>query len=358
MWRYKIASKAIIALVLGVVLLLFLLFGFIFVRNALRRSDSIEVVNQRVVQINQNRLATSIEHLEVAFSHISAEDMGGGISLGIVENEYHGRIYLESFQDVITIGVGNTTYQPLNLILKVFKNYEEVAFYVLGGEAPETEFLFTLDSAYNIYIPIMLSEQSGVHDRTNKITVGAFIAPEHFTMYDDDSDLLRFLYAMMLNFDIILDSYIELVLRYDGFFAPVGEQPFGGFAIHPNSEPPGDGSLRYLSDSLVVAGGEAIELSFFANGSILEDEFTDSYLIVAMLDWHQVRMNDKLYLLIDTENTCPSMGQYGQFVIMAPEKPGFYEFSAFMVPNPRRLNTVWSFAPLETAPRFTIEVVE
>ena len=366
----KRTSKLVILAVLVVVILLFLIFGFVFVRNMLSVPN--DPTNQRTAPINQDRIATCNEHLEITFSPIEGEETGGGIlpmivaiirdNLGdgnyvtMLQDDFDVPIYLTSLQDIITIQLSNPTDDPMNLMLKVFLNYEETKFYVLGQETPDTEVLFTLASGYYANIPIALSKQSEIHDGVGKLSIGVFMAPEYYIMYDDHC--LRRFYGRVLTYDIIIDPSAVLILPYDDYFEPTGECTFGGFSIHPNPSPPGNGSIWTMSEPLVVNRGELIELSFFANATLLEGESTDNYLIMAMLDWHQVLINDRPYLLVDTRNTCPSLGKYGQFVIVAPDEPGFYEFSAFLVPNPRSPNSVWNFDTVEISSRFTIEVVD
>ena len=367
----KRTTKQIILEALGWGIIVFVMFGIVYMHLMFWVQN--DPTNQRTAPINQDRLATCNGYLEITFSPIRGEGTGGGIAPMIVEiardvlgdgnyvtmlqDDFVGPIYLTSLQDIITIQLSNPTDDPMNLILKVFLNYEETEFYVLGQETPDTEALFTLASGYYANIPIALSEQLESHDRNGKLTIGVFVAPEYFIMYDDDH-CLRMNYGRVLTYDIIIDPSAVLILPYDDYFEPTGECTFGGFSIHPNPSPPGDGSIWLMSEPLVVNRGELIELSFFANGTFAEGVSTDNYLIVAMLDWHQVLINDRPYLLVDTRNTCPSLGQYGQFVIVAPDEPGFYEFSALLVPNPQSLNTICNFDTVEISSRFTIEVVD
>jgi len=64
-----------------------------------------------------------------------------------------------------------------------------------------------------------------------------------------------------------------------------------------------------------------------------------------------------LFLWIDVSDGQVENGQHGHFSIIAPVKSGFYEFFAFMAPNPTGTNTCYNFTPLELV-RFTLEVID
>ena len=68
-------------------------------------------------------------------------------------------------------------------------------------------------------------------------------------------------------------------------------------------------------------------------------------------------MNREPYFWIDVSDSPVNKGQHGHFSIRAPEKPGFYEFFAFVAPNPMGVNTGYNFFPLELH-RFTLEVID
>ena len=352
--RKKHNRVATVVVLVVILLCLFLVVFLLFqaIAGGASRSSS-----QRMVPPNQNRLVTSDIHLNLEHSYIPQEYLDGGVKLWIPESEWDGYIQLDTPQDIITINVGNSSPYFMDFILKVFYNYKEAPFQVLGSAEWDTEFLFSVESAKYISVPIQLSDALEISDTISKLSVGIFVAPEHFTFNDEINDKLRFHYGLVLNFEIRYNTDIALILD-NNLFEPVGESEFGGFSIHPDPKPPGDGSLRFLSDSLIVKGGQEIELSFFANASTIYGKTTENFLVISMLDWHQVLMNDKPYLLVNVESDAPNVGRYGQFVINAPTEPGFYEFSAFLVPNPTHLNTSYSFVPLEIATRFTIEVIE
>jgi hypothetical protein len=76
-----------------------------------------------------------------------------------------------------------------------------------------------------------------------------------------------------------------------------------------------------------------------------------------MLDWHQIPLNEKPYLYVNIEDDNENIVHHGRFVINVDREPGFYEFVAFIVGNPVNENSETNFYPLETAIRFTIEVI-
>jgi len=343
-------NKKIIITILVMSIMILLLIGY-FTLQGILNNDSMGI--QDKIPPNQNRIATDITHLDLTFLPVSDDDKNKGeLVLGVYEAKSYGIIHLETPQDLITIQMSNTTLDELNLLLKVFYNYEEIPFQILGADKPNTEFLFTLEGNYQIDIPIQLSEELHVNETISRLTVGVFIAPEYFVGNNDDfSENLRAVSGLTLNYEINYGSNDELILPTPAFEITT-ESEFGGFAIHSNKEPPGDGSLWFFPNSLVVTRGEEVDLTFFANVQNTED-----YVIVSMLDWVQIPMNDQPFLWVKPQNNAFNVGQYASFTITAPDEPGFYEFLSFLVPNPIDSTSFETFAPLEMV-RFTIEVVE
>jgi len=169
--------------------------------------------------INLNRQSSSIDHLDVQISPLSEEEFEE--FLGIVgflvwpgientlEEDFLDGYYGISPQDVLTAGIYNGS-DALDFILKVFYNYEEIPFRVLGAEDYDTEFLFSLEFGYKIDIPFQLDENLDVSDTMSKLTVGVFVAPDRFSMFDDE--LFNADYALALNFEIDYGSDDLLVL--------------------------------------------------------------------------------------------------------------------------------------------------
>ena len=347
----KLNKKAIV-IVLSASIIAFLLLGFFTIRNILGDGDAIFSIRPEVPP-NQNRIVLNNDHLDLIFSPLPKYGYEG-FSVGIYESEWNGDIRLEEGQEYITIQVNNAGFADLNLLLKVFYNYEELDFQIVGTSETKTELLFILEGNHQVHIPIYLPEileDFANKDSISKLTIGVFFEPEYFVINEPILSERLPLTALMLNYEINYGLNANLILRTAPVI-PSGEEPFVGFSVYTEPEPPGCGGL-WGRNYVVAQRGRPLELTFFAN----EELNAEKYLIVSMLDWYQIPMNGEPYLWVETPNAQQGMGQYGTFTIEVPDEVGFYEFFAFLVPHPTSPHAAHTFFPLETR-RFTIEVIE
>ena len=342
----KVIECALIASVIAFFLLGYFAFRSIFDRTVMNSPDRYEIPP------NQKWIASNIDHdhLGLTFSSVLEEDMGVGLSMGIYESEWAGNILSEEIQDFFTVQVQNTTFTELNLLLKIFYNYEELDFQILDDNEYHQAFSFLLDGETQVDIPIQVPKNFADRDSINQITVGVFFAPEYFVINDSElGEDLRSSPGLMVNYGIDKGSNEALTLSADALDIS-GDSEFFGFAIHTNPEPPGGGAV-WAFPSITAQQGTELELTFSANVE------SSDYLIISMLDWHQISMNSNPYLWVEASNDESEVGQHGQFSIQVPEEVGFYEFLAFLVPHPTKLNSAETFFPLEMV-RLTLEVVE
>jgi hypothetical protein len=172
---------------------------------------------------------------------------------------FNGVMSLETPQDPLNIFFENLSPNKQNFILKIFYNYEEANFCVLGMDDCDTEFLFSLEGNHEITIPFQLDNSFTINDTFNKLTVGVFVAPERFSM-TVDSPLWGQNEGKMLNFEInyasreelMLDvAQIEPILELDGLM-------FHGLMINQDFNPVLD--QAYFPPNL---SGETVELAFW-----------------------------------------------------------------------------------------------
>lgn len=99
---------------------------------------------------------------------------------------------------------------------------------------------------------------------------------------------------------------------------------------------------------IVCKAGEDIELQYHAGGFAECNEI----LMVLALDMKQILVNQKNYIHIKAEN-----GEIanGTVVIEAPQKPGLYDLTGWVVKDPFSEKNMPLF-PLRAVPRFTIRV--
>ena len=363
----KHLKKQTIMVALSVSVIVFFLMGYLILQNILNTSEKI-TLGEREIPPNPHRIADQKgDHLELEFSSVPEELMDGGLMLGLGESEFEGYFYLDTPQDIFHVYVHNTTVDSMNLILKIFYNYEEVSFQVLDAGEPATEFLFLLEGATVARLPIQLPETLERSTTISKLTVGVFISPDHFVASADEwSSVVQWSPGMVLNYEIRYGSHEVLVLDVDPFNV-LRELEVDGliFSIHSDIKPNRDGTFSFFYDALTVEPSSEVNLTFFVNEPVgyesteegVRFKPADEYLIIAMLDWHQISLNGKPFLRMELSNRELNKGYYGHFSMMAPDQPGFYEFLAFLVPNPTNLTNAYSFVPLEMV-RFTLEVVE
>ena len=337
-------NKKRIVLILIMSLIFFIVIKYFVFQNILSLPQT-----KQEIPINQNRIVTETNNEKIMFSPI---ELTGGMGFGILEQGNHGLIQSQTPQDTLTLNITNADYESLNFILKIFYNFEEVEFQIQGEDQKRTEILLYLEGGYEAFIPIHLPETLDIDDSFSRLTVGAFWFPEYAV--GNWSELSKNLFwntGTIVNYEVNYGFDNPPTLSVTPFEI-ITESSFGGFAIHSNPAPPGDGSLWHFSTPHIVSSGEDFELTFFANSHPLGD-----YVIISMLDWHQVSMSGKPFLWITPEHNANNIGQYGTFTVTAPEESGFYEFVAILIPTPTLQTSQASHIPLEQV-RFTIEVVE
>lgn len=378
--KERTQRKAIIIVTVAciVVFAVFVLFLF---QDVLNSQDILEYSNvedmsiatentpriQNPIPPNQDRIA--MDYLDLKLSPVS-EDVDGGLVVWIVESTGYGTLYFDTPQDPFTVTASNAEDVPSNLILKIFYNYEEVTFYSAEADSSDTELLFRLDAGYSADIPIQLSGDLEASSTISRLTVGLFNAPEHFVGNADEiSDELnsaRMSHNAVIDFVINYGHNDNLILGYEQFI-PSDQSRFYGRSIYTDPIPPGGGALFSPGLPVTVRAGEEINLTLFANsrssgeywvdGILSDPHLFDDFIVVAMLDWHQIPMGSRPFMWVNVEGTDPSFGQHVDFSITAPTDLGFFEFSAFIAPNPTQGISPNHFYPLETFPRFTLEVI-
>ena len=333
------------------------------------------------IMINENRLPSDISELELVFFPVEADEFGSigfGIWDGYIASEHSiDPIRLETPQDRLNISLTNDSVEEINVIIKVFYNYQEATFRIVGSETYVTEFIFTMPGGYDVDIPFHLDPTLEAGETLSKLTVAVFPNPENFTMQEQESeDSVHYFHTgLVLDFEINYGSDLPLSLSVpESDTVDDVHDMWGIFTVNAESEPVIGGGFMPPPYLLQVTPNEQVELAFFGNMSVWEmvgmaphgeaiertTEITD-YLIISMLDWQQIPMNGDPYLWLrgrEGERGGVTYGQHGRFYIEAPSEPGFYEFVAFLVHNPKSSFAWETFVPLEVATRFTIEVVE
>jgi len=383
--KFKIRMAHIIIIILSVFMLFlaFALYGFFnspqqeqFYSTAY--GELLEMIETAQIR-NPNRQPQAIDHLDLTFISI-ADDFAIHGSPGILawsgadhdahvsraEYSFHygdgfyafGGMRHETPQDVFSVELSNGYSFDINVIVKLFYNYEEVVFRVLGSSEYQTEFIFTIPAFYDVHIPVQLESQLQVDEfLSSRLSVFVDFMPDLHV--GEDQAFLGRITAMALNFEIDYGSTErEILLPQSGIdIFPVENFSGAGFKINQDFEPVGP-SVKVPPYLLQVSSGEEIKLGFITNGNaLLSSEEVESFAVISMLDFQQINMSGERFLHINTNGDL-NTGEHAVFTITAPDEPGFYEFSSFIVPNPTQPLRSSNFFPLDIAMRFTIEVVE
>lgn len=270
----------------------------------------------------------------------------------------------ETPQDLFYIEVWNHTQTAeMPLLLKLFYNYKEVEFKVVGSDGYKTEFIFMVPPSYRVFIPINLTSDLQIGEGGSRLGAAVFLHPEQHT-YENTHIVWRFNHNMRM----FLDFEIQYRERDDIFLSAVSESserlnqflsPFPGYFM-VNAD--GLGSDRNDMDPIEliqVSTGERVDLSFVGNPNHeSEPGLIDEFLIIALLDWQQVPINSQPFLFFNQDPNVRNIVFYDEFYIYAPDEPGLYEFVSIMVTNPRERRNVDNFRPQRVSIRFTIEVLD
>jgi len=381
--RTAYLKMTILLIVAFVALALFFLF-----QNLAEESNTF-VLDEPIAR-NENRVPSFFDYDGFVTHSLPSEYIGGGLGLlvwrGIEQTDFPqdfiDQLFIDTPQDVLTASVSNMESQfAHNFILKVFYQYEEIPFQVLGASTYSTEFLFSLAPGSEGLISFTLDSSLEVSDHLSALTVGVFSQPELFIAGSLDEDAVQQLWDAhidlfdyrILDFEINYGNDAPLTLPYlrdPDDFSPfeLGEGRATMLGLHFNPRDPW--SVQPPS-FLRVSSAEVIDFHLLANvnghtmgdgqGNFVPFPPTEDYLIIALVDWHQVSIDDAPYLhanVLSYEDQREGWADHTTFSITAPSEPGFHEVVMLLVPGPTHTPpSEYTFFPLEVLTRFTLEVV-
>ncbi|MCL1991220.1 MAG: hypothetical protein FWG67_10070 [Defluviitaleaceae bacterium] len=328
------------------------------------------------ININVKHLPVEAQAYGLVFTPVPGDAFDVFASFGVWFGEERGEpvhpFLLETPQDRLNVNLANETFSgDLVFLMKVFYNYEAAYFRVGTSTEYRKTFVLTVPSRSYLDIPFYLDSSFEVSDTASHLTVGLFLAPERHA-FQDHGDLFftpRWDVGQVLHFEINYGNEGRFVLPI-----PKNEtvdhvyRLFGPFFVNQDFEPLTDGVVLNAPELLQVSPNEQIELAFVSNmhgafttfdeaGNPLDGPDVEEILIISMLDWQQIPMSGEPYMWVNIGEDS-LYGQHGRFFIEAPSEPGFYEFVAFLVPNPTAPFSQETYFPLETSDRFTIQVIE
>jgi len=341
-------------------------------------NDPIQMLLSNAQNYNRNRLPQNIENTEISFipleERVSLNSVGLLAWSGTNHQEYsekaqHSFYYEDGFyafggmrhetpQDIFTIEVVNGLSYDVTVLIKLFYNYMETDFKVIGADEFKKEFILEIPARHNAHIPVTLDESLEINKSLNsRLTVATFFAPElHISDSAPSFGQFSVIDGMGLNFEIDYGTdsrTLNIPLTNLPNF-PLPELATG-FKINTDQFPAeASRSISVPPLLLQASPSEEIDLSLVVNGNwFLTLEEMESFLIISMLDFMQIPMSGYPFL-----HFLANEGQHIPFTIIAPDIPGLYEFTAVAIPNPMKPLRHSNFFPLEFTFRFTIEVLD
>ena len=288
---------------------------------------------------------------------------------------FYGNHLLERSGDELEAIIANISDEERQFILKLFLNYKEATFRLLGEEDYVTEFRFSVVGGYEITIPFTLDFAFPQVDYTYRLTAMIFAEPNMHAM-GDDNELWRSGFAGAMNFDLSLGNGGNINLSPTYNHLPLERSYNIGFIpLHitteslPTIDSAWDLDLELENQPVIQASpGEVIEFSYLASplhmtwggeGERPPELIVESYLILALLDWQSIALSGYPYLFVAVEEIeYERITDLGRFTIVAPGEPSFYDFIAILIPNAAHRNNDYLYRPLVRSMRFTIEVVD
>ena len=308
------------------------------------------------------RPMTDIRTLDITVSPESFENVAINIfSYGETEPTNLSQIHLKTPRDPLNLMIRNGVVgADADVVLKLFYNYEEVAFRIRGSNEYMTELFFTLEGGYRFDIPIYLDLPLEPKETVSKLTFGFFYFVDEFAFNIEDP--YPWMQGGIFNLEINYGIDEPFILLAEEFTEVIHYPDWTGNAFLVNqqfelTDEDIELNVFYFPPTVIqTSPNERLELAFQAglHGSITEP-VTD-ILIISMLEWQQIPMSGQPFLWIPVDKDDYAL-QHGFFYIYVPAEPGFYDFTAIAIPNPTSPLSWNNFFPLEIAIRFTIEVV-
>lgn len=282
------------------------------------------------------------------------------------KDKEYGRLFQKNITDEFNVNFTSSIGKERDFIMKVFYNYEEVNFKVRDGKkftAINSSYEFKLNNNEEINLPVVIENIISSNDEHGKLVVSIF----DNSIYAKDYEELTNFYGMSVAYDIIytekLPQAFTPIIGVDLFQKPttIVTERFpesilqGMMVTNEFNLDKYDKGIPFPPNKLQVKSGEEIELAYVAsdpNGG--EDT---QFVIISLLGWQQVEMNDNRFLPVKLE---PNHTALGSFKIHVPDQAGLYEFVALMLPVTNRFPTSPSEleeGEIATAYRFTVEVI-
>jgi hypothetical protein len=264
--------------------------------------------------------------------------------------------------DTVNLYFANASGHDNSFLIKFFYNYEEVEFSVLSNSdfSFYTEYKLELPNNKEITLDIELAKSLVEGDKHAKLMVSVFAAPDK---YEKNVQFMTDYYGMSTIYDMIFieDPSFEPIID-STFNIPetilsdqISDLNYGGILINTESNlDEYKKGVPFPPHNLKVKKGEDINLNYIVGDPT--GGMDNRFVIISLLGWKQITMNDQLYFPVEID---PLKTSLGTFTIQAPNNDGLYEYVALMLPVRSSFatdGTMLEEADISSAYRFTIEV--
>ena len=250
---------------------------------------------------------------------------------GIFENITNDTVFYASIQNA-----GKSRYMQLTAYI----DYKEVPLTILSDDYKNDA--IHLKDLDNIIIPFKIDTDIEA-DKNYKFLISLFFGTD---IHAAETNIQSNNYAISYDFFIKNQENTDFTL----FEETKANYSFSNFdfpSVMLNKD--FNSSATGVKDppmKIKAKPGEKIDLAY----RIGQMENADKQLLIVTINYHQVKINNSNYLLVDTKERQTS---YGTISLEAPSEKGMYEICALIVPDPMSPSP---FVPLENAYRFTLMV--
>jgi hypothetical protein len=265
------------------------------------------------------------------YFNVFTEDTRNKESNGIFENITNDTIFYASIQNA-----GKSRYMQLTAYI----DYKEVPLTILSDDYKSNNiYLKDLD---NIIIPFKINADIEA-DKNYKFLISLFFGTD---IHAAETNIQSNNYAMSYDFFIKNQKSTDFTFSEE----EKANYSFSNFdfpSVMLNTD--FNSSATGVKDppmKITAKPGEKFDLAY----RIGQIEDADKQLLIVTINYHQAKINNSNYLLVDTEEGQTS---YGTISMEAPSQKGKYEICALVVPDPMYPSP---FVPLENAYRFTLMV--
>lgn len=266
------------------------------------------------------------------YFNIFTKDSRGENTTGTLKNVDEDTVLYASIQNA-----GKNRYMQLTGYL----DYQEIPLTFLSEEYnPDNIYL---EDGDNIIIPFKLNADI-TSNKNHKFLISLFWGTD---LHESDTKLQTNNYSLSYDFFIQNSQAVDYQLNIKPNLSyTLCNLDFPSIMINTDFNENADG-VKLPPSEISAKAGSTVNLAY----RIGQIGTADSQLLIVTLNYHQIKINNADYLLVDTE---ASKTAYGTLSFTAPSEKGLYEICSLVVPDPTKPN---DFFPLENAYRFTLKVI-